>query len=149
MARLLIVDDTARALIAGAITRARSRTIPMAQSMQMALKDHDGPVLRLSDRKPDAPERPRPECLELFDGYQCAFSFEEQPAGIVRHLSIAVNNPGKVPMPAAVDQISKEFGFTDFPPVHGKVWVEEFRPGEFAVNVVELTEPPKKERVAQ
>jgi hypothetical protein len=142
--RALIINEDARTLIAAAIERARSHPLPLDVAMRVALPDHKGPTLRLAERRPDMPERPLPECLELYDGYRCAFSFEQQPSGMVRHLSIAVNAHGLVPMPAAVQMISKEYGFREFPPVYGRVWVEEYRPGEYAVNVAELVEIPGK-----
>jgi hypothetical protein len=141
--RVLVIDAEAQRMITAAVDRARARPVPILISMQLAHIGHDRPVLELHERKPNAVERPQPECIALYDGYQCAISFEEQPAGMLRHLSVAVNNPGKVPMPSAMEMISKAFGFTDFPPINGKVWVEEFRSGEYAVNVIELIAAPK------
>lgn len=142
--RVLVINEAARAGIAQVIERARARPVPMATSMALRIPT-PGATVTLADRHQTARDIQRPpvEQIELFDGYQCAFSFEEQPTGMVRHLSIAVNNPGKVPMPAAVQMICQEFGFREFPPEYGRIWTEEFRPGEYAVNVAELVEIPK------
>ena len=144
--RTLVINEMARIVITEVIERARKHPMPVTEAMAIAVRD-PGPTLMLHER-PAATQgygrRRNVEQIELFDGYQCAFSFEEQPHGIVRHLSIAVNNPGNVPMPAAVQMICKEFGFREFPPLYGRVWVEEFRPGEFAVNVAELVDIPKE-----
>jgi len=144
--RALIINEQARGLIAAAIERARKHALPLGDTMAMAMIDspeNATAVLTLADRAGKPNLRTMVEQVELFDGYQCGFSFEQQPHGMVRHLSVAVNNSGKVPMPAAVDMISREFGFREFPPEYGRVWVEEFRPGHYAVNVAELVDIPK------
>jgi hypothetical protein len=47
-------------------------------------------------------------------GYRVAFTVEEQPCGMTRHISISVNGAfGKMPHPAVVEWIAKELGFRD------------------------------------
>jgi len=150
MARVLIITPEVRAAIQGAIGRARAKPVPLATAMAMAHMDNS-PELLLADRKPGTPDRPPSQCLLLPGGFEVAFSFEEQPAGMVRHLSIALHDakPGKVPNAGIVAGLAREYGFSGFPPMpYGRVWLEEYRPGRFAVNMVELVSPPAK-RVKQ
>lgn len=92
--------------------------------------------LALSDRKPGF-ERP-PSQHVILGTYRAAISFEKQPAGLCRHLSISAIKPGTLPLPIVLEMIAKEFGFAEFPPPQGRVWLEEFDPGHEAVNVIEL-----------
>jgi hypothetical protein len=71
--------------------------------------------------------------------YRAAISFEEQPAGILRHLSVASHAKGKVPGIEVVAMVVEAFGFSGWPLVRpGRIWLEEFEPGHMAVNVLEL-----------
>lgn len=139
--RILLITSEVQAEIRRMIERARAKPVPIDLVMAMRAPDQQKPVVDLVDRKPGAPRRPPSQSILIPDGYQVAFSFEEQPGGIVRHISVAVEggNAGAVPMPAAVEMIAREFGFREFPPE--LFWIEEFRPGCYAVNVAELTEP--------
>jgi len=71
----------------------------------------------------------------LPDGFRVVFSFEEQPMGWSRHLSVSVDAQDKCPNPHAVQLIMMEFGF------RGSikdccVWTEDL--GErVAVNLVQ------------
>lgn len=141
--RMLMITPEVRAQIAAAIDRARATPVPLAVTMAMAVPDIE--VLRLTDRKPEAPGRPPSQSLVLPGGFRVSFCFEEQPHGMVRHLSVSVPVPGKFPQPAAVAMIAEEFGFSGFPPEFGKVWMEEFQPGHMCINVAELTTPPPGE----
>ncbi len=151
MARVLLMTPEVRAEIKAAIERARAEPVPLALAMAMAHMD-DSPELLLKDRKPGAPDRPPSQCLLLSDHFEVAFSFEEQPAGMVRHMSVALQNAmrGKVPNAGIVAGLAREFGFSAFPPVpYGRVWLEEYKPGRFAVNVAELVNPPTKKATRQ
>lgn len=107
----------------------------------------------LRDRKPgvkDARKKYPPQ-QTMLGTYRCALSFEEQPAGLFRHLSVSTRM-GKVPGPQVMEMVCRAYGFDDklcralgqpeamiFEPVRpAHVWVEEFEPGWFAVNVTEL-----------
>lgn len=142
--RALIITPEVRATIAAAIDRARADPVPLRLVMQMMPRRQDSGALMLEDRKPGAPERPPSQSLLIPNGYQVAFSFEEQPFGLVRHMSVALDdNPGKLPSPESVKMIAEEFGFRTFPPDDfGRVWIEEFRPGLVAINLAELVDPP-------
>lgn len=44
-------------------------------------------------------------------GYTCVFSYENQPIGLARHLSISVDEPDKMPNVESVKEIMNQFGF--------------------------------------
>jgi len=51
-------------------------------------------------------------------GFRCVFSYEEQPFGLCRRLSVSVHDKSdpdhaRVPAPHVMNLIGKEFGFTD------------------------------------
>jgi hypothetical protein len=69
-------------------------------------------------------------------GYRVALTFEEQPLGMCKHLSISVDEPGSLPNPHAVAMICHEYGMR-FPPL-GRMWLEEFAKGHSAINLVDL-----------
>lgn len=57
---------------------------------------------------------------------------------MMRHLSVSTRK-GKVPGLEVMAVVLPEFGFSGFPLQRpGNVWNEEFEPGWFAINVVEL-----------
>ena len=45
-------------------------------------------------------------------GYKVVFTIEKHPSMKVRHTSISVDTPGKLPLPQCVEMIIKELGFT-------------------------------------
>lgn len=135
--RALVIGDVEKVKIKAAIELARGKVNRWEHMKEFALPG-DGKPVRLEDKKPSTDLSWRhTSTVNLPVGYTCCFSFEEQPAGIFRHLSIAVDTVGKLPGPAAIKMISEVFGLHD--PDHG--WLEEFEPGHYAVNLVEL-EPP-------
>lgn len=141
--RVLLITVAVRAAILEAIDRARAEPVPLDVAMALRIADQSKTEVKLSDRRPDAPERPPTQNLLIPDGFEVAFSFEQQPMGLVRHLSVALHDaPGKYPSPEAVAMIAREFGFGALPPKYGKIWLEEVRPDHSAVNVAELCEPP-------
>lgn len=107
--------------------------------MRIALPDKE--VVSLADRKPGSERSVASENVLIPFGYRAAISFEEQPAGIVRHLSVSVDTKGRVPSIPAVEMIAKEFGFTKLDPSTTRIWVEEFDPGHMAINVVQIAAP--------
>jgi hypothetical protein len=93
--------------------------------------------MALADRKPGF-ERPESQHVIFPGGYRAALSFEQQPPGLCSHLSISVfgrSTPGMAPSPAAVAMICEAFG-VPFPA--DKTWVEEFDPGEYAINLLSV-----------
>jgi hypothetical protein len=136
--RILIIDADAQARIAAALARAREKPIPWEELSAHLVPDHQHKVvIELADRR-SVPRRD-PEQVLLAHGYRAAITFEQQPAGLVKHLSVSVDTPGRVPNPPAMQMILQAFEFnTD---QLGHFWLEEFAPGHHAVNVAELVPP--------
>ena len=85
--------------------------------------------------------RPNIQKVIIPDGYRCAFSFEQQPGGLSKHLSISVEDrdPAAMPNPIAFDAIAGLFGFdVDNNYATCVLWIEEYQPGRRAVNIVQL-----------
>jgi hypothetical protein len=143
MVRALFIGEAERAACAAAASRAAKHPTPLEDSMRTAQAVPQGKaMLSLADRL--GPFKPLDvECVELPGGYQCAFSFEHQPIGLCRHLSVAVDTPGRMPHMAAVGMIAEAFGFVQG--AERRIWVEEFAPGHHAVNVVEPVMPAATE----
>ncbi len=80
--------------------------------------------------------------VDLPTGFHVAFSFEEQAHGLARHISISVDTPGKLPSKEALTEIAALFGFTGrILKEADAVWIEEFRPGQGAVNILQMLKP--------
>ena len=136
---LVIGPETLRE-IETAIARARMNPIPW-QTLKATAVDTPGPMLALKDRKPGA--RPASIFVEIPFGFRVAISFEEQPVGLCRHISISVETSpqGKLPHMEAVKAIAEAFGIDiakDYNSATTSTWVEEFAPGEFAINVLRV-----------
>jgi len=134
---VLFIGRRERERIASLIKRARRR--PVSLDVVRRGASDASYTLMLKDRKPGF-ERPSSEHMMLGD-HRVTFSFEYQPFGLCRHLSVSVPRPGRAPRFEVVEIIAKEFGFHEFPPAVGRVWMEEFDPGHMAVNIVELVVP--------
>jgi hypothetical protein len=50
--------------------------------------------------------------LEIPIGFRCVYSEEDQPDGLMRHLSVSVDRVGRAPSPEAMGVLMLEFGFT-------------------------------------
>lgn len=139
--RAIIVGPEEKAAIDGIVSRARLDPLPLELVLAMASKTKNtqtGDTLSLADRGDGLPARPQPESITLGD-FRVAFSFEQQPCGLVRHISISLAEPGKLPHP---DQVAFIVNFFQFDrPLGDRWWREEFAPGKWAINVVELAEP--------
>jgi hypothetical protein len=135
MSGVLVISDDDRQRIAEMIRRAREHPIPLETLMAGAINPSKVNV-QLADRKPGF-ERP-PSDHMMLGTYRVAFSFECQPVGLVRHLSVSSASIDKVPAPVVVEMIANEFGFGHGP---RKFWMEEFDPGHYAVNVIDIAEP--------
>ncbi len=137
-----------------AIHKARRRPIPLSVGVQIA--QADTPAVKLADRKgPVSLARQEYPPQQIMLGtYRAAFSFEEQPAGLFRHLSVSSHHPGNVPGPEVMLMVCEAFGFSkivcdafrDTPigkPIDhpARIWAEEFDPGHYAINVIELEVP--------
>ena len=137
---VLILDARVERQIAKALELARDQTVPWDIIRNVAVEPRV--ELTLKDRKNDNPF-PRSQHLTL-GSYRCDISFEQQPAGLCRHLSVSVAKRGKVPSEIAIQMLAEAFGFSEFPPRRGRVWLEEFEPGHHAVNVVEVEREPDR-----
>lgn len=77
--------------------------------------------------------------LELPFGYRIVYSIEEQPKGKVRHLSVSVSTPGKLPNPVVVDEIMNLLGYKyKLAEKKALAKLEEFAPGHEAINILEF-----------
>jgi hypothetical protein len=150
MGVLKIGADEVRALN-DAMARARARPVTIEKIMKVAEAfDQDTVNITLADRAriPQIDER-FAQHVELPVGYRVSISFEQQPAGMCLHLSMASGAPGKVPGPDAVSMvltaIGMDGGVQEILNLHGgRIWFEDFlingKPGGRAVNVVVLLE---------
>lgn len=152
---VMIVGEAERLAIAEAIKQARANPIPLRVGQSFA-PDRPTTRLMLRDRKPGTEEIRQfyPPQHVMLGTYRTAFSFEEQPAGLMRHLSVSSAARDKVPGPEAMQMACEAFGFSEalckiigspratlFSPERPfRAWVEEFEPGRFAINVIELVE---------
>lgn len=137
--RVLVIGPEDQANIKAAVDLARAS--PMSAETMQKFKDvKPKEVLRLEDRAgmPDV-ERVR-GYVQLSFGYNAIVTFEDQPEfGLCMHLSVSVDEIGKLPDIHAVHMIGEQFGI--LMPLH--IWLEEFEPEHFAVNI--LAEAPHDE----
>lgn len=140
--RALVISDDERRAIQAAVKRAYAKPLSLAQVERgAATVPQDKATLTLADRTGSF--EPHGEGVILPGGYRAAISFEYQPIGLCRHLSVSVDTPGRVPHMLAVGMIAEAFGFVQG--MEREIWTEEFDPGEYAVNVVEPVLPPSTE----
>ena len=75
----------------------------------------------------------------LHNGYRVVYSLEEQPVGWCHHISISIEERGKLPHPEAIRMILGEFGmdsdFEDSPKML-ELWIEDAR----AINILQKVE---------
>lgn len=131
MTRALIIQEETQTEINAAIARARLKPIPIERLRAGAV---DAEIIGLADRKPGFERGTASEYVEIPIGYRAAISFEHQPPGLCRHLSISVDTPGMIPNLPAVRMIAEAFGMGATGPE--RLWMEEFAPGHFAVNLI-------------
>jgi hypothetical protein len=151
---VLVIGQQEETAIAAAIKRARANPVPWAEAQAFVADDRDNPTSTLMlDERPPGAEHVRqkypPQGVKL-GTYTAFISFEQQPAGLMRHLSVASQAQGKVPGPEVMHMTAEAFGFSAqlceaFRTLRvaknlalpARVWVEEFKPGHMAINVVE------------
>jgi len=127
MASIVIIDDVVREKIKSIIEHAKAN-ITSYEDLKKVAKGEANPVGDYEDFTVLIP-----------DGIKAVFSYEEQPkpVGLCKHLSVSVNLPGRVPNPAAVIMVMKEFDFKNNLD-NCIVFNENFGDGTLtAVNVVE------------
>lgn len=142
--RALIIGPEEKEHLRAAYERARAKPVPWETVKRAAAKmPNQGDAFQpLANRPPDW-ERPPSEMVELPIGYRVNISFEEQPAGILAHISISIDSPGNLPHIKAIMMIIDELGFDASKP--DLAWVEEFlfndAPGGLAANMLFMVEP--------
>lgn len=137
---VLMIGATEREKIADMIAQAKAHPLTLEIIRQFISIDNNADVLKLKDR-PAGFERPPSQHILFPGGYRAAFCIEEQPAGFCNHLSISVvgrAKKGMMPNEAAIKMIAEEFGV---PYPADKMWMEEFEPGEYAINLLSLYAP--------
>lgn len=74
--------------------------------------------------------------MTISDGYHVVFSIENHGSYKVRHISISVDTPNKMPNQTAIEMIIKEFGFIK-PLLECKLGIEKISGTLSAINVIE------------
>jgi hypothetical protein len=135
---VLLIGKTERENIAKVIAYAKAHPLSIEALRKSMVAD--AATVRLKDRQPGHERQPGQHIM-FPGGYHAAFSIEQQPPGFCSHLSVSVEGrakKGMMPSEPAVQMICEEFGV---PYPADKIWVEEYQPGEFAVNLVSLYAP--------
>jgi len=89
----------------------------------------------VNGQSPIAGQRP-PHIMEIPIGYRAVFSIEQQRGHLIKHLSVSVNRPGKLPNEAAIRQIMELFQMAKLEDCDIRI---EGQPGELqSVNVWSL-----------
>lgn len=139
---VFVITPEKQTEVAAAVAKARAHVIPWDLMRDVAIDDSAKPTgtLTLAERKPGSERRPASIAVQFPGGVVAAISFEEQPAGIIRHASFSSGRPTAKHLlnPSLVAVLCRMFGFREFPPSAGRVWVEEYKPDHFAVNVAEI-----------
>ncbi len=130
------IDDATRSRIDAAVARARETPVPLAWVESQARRAY-GSMVSLADR-PEGFERPPAQSVGLDRGHRANFSFEEQPIGLVAHLSVSVGTPAVVPSSEDLLAIAAAFRFPGPGNATSRAWTEEFAPGEVAVHLAWL-----------
>ena len=132
---VIVITSEDRAKIKQMMADAKRDYIPWEKIKDVGVLSNK-PVLKLEDRKPGT--RPAVDQQIILGNCRVAFSYEEQPAGMCKHLSISIGDARRLPHPVAVEMVATEFGYpTDYLQTC-MVWVEEFEPKRYAINVVEV-----------
>jgi hypothetical protein len=140
---VLVIGEENRKNIQTAIEKARSNPVPWVLMKEIAspTPTHDLHIDEVKRVIVDTIYESYPTQSLTLGNVRVAFSFEYQPAGLFRHLSVSVQRKGKLPHPEAVKMIALEFGFSDFPPKRSyRIWKEEYEEGLFVINLLEIEE---------
>lgn len=141
--RALVISDNTRARIRRALEKAAAKPATLAAVQAAAFPEQGKDHLTLADRiqQQQTPVEKLVEHVIIPMGYRVAISFEQQPPGLCKHLSISVDRPGLLPSPEAVKMIAAEYGI-EFPGAAIVArWIEEFDPGHDAINLLALVTP--------
>lgn len=138
MSGVLIINDKTRKDILAAVARARANPTPWVPALASAT---DTDTLTLDERPVGTFElrKKYPSQHLMLGTYHVAISFEHQPGGLFRHLSVSSQMRGKVPGLEVMEMLVPEFGFSGWPLTRpSRMWMEEFEHKRHAVNVIEL-----------
>jgi len=125
-----------------AAAEVRKHPIPW-ETLKRGVVPGDKSELTLADRD-GVPEiqRTKAEVMLLF-GWRVCITCEEQPAGILLHVSMSSPADGKVPRPESMFMLADALGYKkkDI----GRFWIEEYEPGQRAVNMLIVLEERQTE----
>jgi len=158
MTGVLVIGPKEKAAIDVAIREARAKPIPWSLLQEVAIDDRDNPTDRLDLADGHKPERMAeirkeyPTRRVQLGTYDAAISFEEQPAGLFRHLSISSRLAGKIPNEHAIKLMLDAFGFSGYPlirpyrrtarPSTSSNWSRSLRDMKIADVIAELQKYP-------
>lgn len=137
---VLLIGADEKQRIGEAVEKARASVIPWT-ALQHVASGTPSLTMSLSERHPLTEDTRKlyPAQSVMLGTYRAAVSFEEQPAGVFRHLSVSSRARGMIPGLEVMKIVAETFGFTGFPPIRaGRVWNEEFAPGQWAINLIEI-----------
>lgn len=138
---ILIITDADEEKVHRMVEDAKAKPVPLEILKRARIDNPRTPVVTLDQRPPDF-QRPRSRDITFMGGFRAAISFEEQPSGLCSHLSVSVEGrarQGMMPNEPAISMIAKTFGV---PYPADKMWIEEYEPGEFAINLLSRWERP-------
>ena len=140
--RALILNAEVCRAIDAAVDAARANPIPWETFKQaMGNIDQNTVTLPLKDRPADFKPPGCSQHVMIPMGVRAAISVEDQPAGLVRHLSISVESEtdGMPNMPSVL-AIAAAFGFSMGKGLESfdRAWTEEYDPGKWAINLLQL-----------
>lgn len=143
MTRMLAITPEVRTAVAAMRERAAANPVTRAEIDAIGIPAQKIRNLTLADRPPGFERKQKSQFLDIDFGFRVAYSVEDQPGGLVGHLSISIDRKGKVPHPAAVVEIARLFDMSIQSAEY--VWLEEFEPGHQAVNLIKLIGTPTSE----
>jgi hypothetical protein len=142
---ILIIGVEEQEKIKEALAQARAKPMPLSVMKEIMIDDRINPTgtLTFKDRdrhgRLDEIKKEYPSHHVQLGMYTAAISFEEQPNGMTKHLSVSSYKKGKVPNEPAMQMVAEAFGFSGWPPTRPyRVWLEEYEEGHSAINLVEM-----------
>lgn len=130
---LIRPEDAAR--LKAAALRASTKVIPWEQLSHYLTPNQQTGTLTLAEREVTPVNRTQHvESVRLPFDWRVAISCEQQPAGVLLHLSMSSPRKGRVPRQEALQMVVEACGYTMDDVV--RFWLEEFDPGHFAPNVL-------------
>jgi len=128
-----------RIALHAAAESARAQPIPWEVLRHGLARNQDADTMTLADCE-DVPRVPRdPQQVILARGWRVAITCEEQPAGLLLHVSMSSPAKDMVPTPQAMQMLVAACGYP--PDDIARAWLEEYEPGKHAANVLVMLEP--------